>query len=97
MTNKTLVILYFSFHTVALSLSGSVGSDEIGFILFSNDLAYSLAVFNLNRYKSLWKVLCIAAKEPKKSINVIFLGHWLLTGYFMPKIIFEWTDTLFLS
>ena len=57
--------------TWALSFRGSVGSDEIGFMLLSSDLAYSLSVFSRRRYKSRWKVRCIADKVKQRSLMLI--------------------------
>lgn len=57
--------------TWALSFRGSVGSDEIGFMLLSSDLAYSLSVFSRRRYRSRWKVRCIADKVKQRSLMLI--------------------------
>ena len=57
--------------TWALSFKGSVGSDEIGFMLLSSDLAYSLSVFSRRRYRSRWKVRCIADKVKQRSLMLI--------------------------
>lgn len=65
-------------HTCADNLSGSVGSDDIGFILFSKAFTYSLAVFNRRRYRSRWNVLCIAKKS---KINKMYILIIMLISY----------------